>query len=96
MKRFFLKHPAISVLAFISLLTVSLVACNGQEAEAGLPEGFDKVTVDKKNIAEYAEVLRHKETRCYYVVVSGTQAVAVEQMFVEKNGVSVPYCEDRK
>ena len=61
--------------------------------EAGLPEGFNIVSVDKDNINGYSEILKHKETGCHYVVIHATQAVSVEQMFVEKNGVSVPYCD---
>jgi hypothetical protein len=77
----------------IGLVVLGGCTSDKSEAETNYKEGFDIVTVDKHNINNYAEVLKHKETGCHFVVVTGTQAVSVEQMFVKENGVSVPYCE---
>lgn len=76
----------------------ALFGCSqdSEKVEAGLPEGFDLISkdeIDKGNIY----VLRNKSTGCYYTyttsVYSDTFAPNVEIMFIEKNGVTVPYCE---
>lgn len=44
----------------------------------------------------YAVVLKHKDTGCYYTYVSGgssSTSSAPTQMFIEKDGKSIPYYE---
>ncbi|MCA1064681.1 hypothetical protein QTG56_24025 (plasmid) [Rossellomorea sp. AcN35-11] len=81
----------------ISIISVILLAaCDGDEStvEPSMPKGFELVTEDKLDVTGYAEVYRHKVTGCHYLVVSGMRTVSAEQMFVSKNGVSVPYCDN--
>jgi hypothetical protein len=74
------------ILALILLLT----ACGARVVEADLPNGF--ILVEKNSIDNYTiRTIQHEKTGCYYVLTTGS-GTSVEQMFVEKNGVSVPYC----
>lgn len=78
------------VIGFVGLLSIS--ACgNESPVEAGTPSGFTEVTRDE--LADTVTVIKHNETACYYVSTKGVRATAITQMFVEKNGVSVPYCD---
>lgn len=58
-----------------------------------LKDGFHFLTKDKTNIGEIYQ-MKDKTTGCYYTFVDGYQSTAITQMFIEKNGVSVPYCEE--
>lgn len=63
-------------------------------ASADMPKGYyaiSKVHIDSGNIYEIV----NKETTCHFTYVNGDfdTTVSIAQMFVEKNGVSVPYCE---
>lgn len=40
-----------------------------------------------------AITLKSIETGCYFIVTGRYTSVAMQQIFVEKNGVSVPYCK---
>lgn len=54
------------------------------------------VSVDEVYRGE-AVILKHKSTGCYYTYVRGsgsTTSNAPTQMMIEKNGVTVPYCEE--
>lgn len=42
---------------------------------------------------ELLKTVKHAKTGCYYLIYRGVQKGGITQMFVEKNGVSVPYCE---
>lgn len=84
------------------LVTVctTLIACGeaSDSVEAGIASDFVKVS--QSNIFNekiFATVLKHKGTGCYYTVSVNKYdwgASSIEPMFVEKNGVSVPYCEE--
>ena len=65
-------------------------------ADTGLPSGFDVVSEDK---VRHGRVYKAKEvaTGCYFVLGTssnnGSTTVSLEQMYIEKRGVTVPYCD---
>lgn len=66
------------------------------KVEASLPNGYVMVSeneFDKGNIY----TLKHIQTGCHYTYTTSIYRNAfapnVEQMFIEKDGVSVPYCD---
>lgn len=73
-------------------LLLIMVGCSEEpEAEASaeakeVPEVFVEMQGDDSRLTEY----RHAETGCHYVKYQGFD---LEQMFVEKDGHSVPYCD---
>lgn len=72
-----------------------LFGCNqidNGEVKAGLPESFKVVAETEVGGDTYYEV-KHVVNGCHYVFVNGYQAVSITQMFIEKDGVSVPYCD---
>jgi hypothetical protein len=74
------------------LLLLSLVACSENSTNAKLPNGYIEVSEDELTGGTLT-VVKHKETGCYYTLFDGFKAGAFTQMFVEKNGQTVPYCE---
>lgn len=77
-------------IGFVGLL--SIAACGDEgSVEAGVPSGF--IEVSKDYLVDTVTVIKHSETGCYYVSTSGVRATAITQMYVEKNGVSVPHCD---
>ena len=63
-----------------------------QEVEASSPKSFKIMSTDKLGYGENLIVVKHKKTGCYYTHMDGNNSEALTQMFVEKNGVNVPYC----
>jgi len=41
-------------------------------------------------------VIKHNGDGCYYLITTNTNSGGVVQMMVEKDGVTVPYCEGAK
>jgi hypothetical protein len=85
------------IIGIISIfaLVLSLIACsNSQTTNAKVPEGFEEVSSDKISWS-YLTVVKHKETGCYYILTesTGDDGVHLTQMFINKFGHSVPYCE---
>lgn len=87
-------------LSLMLIVIVILVGCSEMpsNAQADLPTGFDVVSKTErsangsKNIYE----IQHKKTGCYFVYSSSNSSGDIStptQIMVEKNGVSVPYCE---
>lgn len=93
-----MKHKLILVgmLGFAVLFGCSQVS---YEVKAELPSGFTLTTVDRINQAEIYKI-KDKVTGCYYIVgvsnSSSYTSASSTQMFIEKNGVAVPYCEEVK
>lgn len=86
----------IGVLA-IGLLLLAGCAEEGQ-VSAGVPEGFMNVTNDEidDDGDHTLSVFQHLDTGCYFAVTHGysyDSSSSITQMYVERNGVSVPYCE---
>lgn len=67
---------------------------------------IDKVEVSASEESEYEIVLneklthsedltqvKHRETGCHYLYYDGVQGGGLTQMFIEKDGQTVPYCE---
>lgn len=85
-------------LVTLILAGVLLAGCSVVKAEtpkkSTLPEGFTFMNKDGLH-GDHITVAKHNETGCYYTFVNGgyDTTVGVVQMFVEKEGVSVPYCE---
>lgn len=84
------------------LVFVFLFGCSQPgkgSVSASLPSGFELVSQDK--ISVWGEVAKVKEieTGCYYILGRATNASLgavssfMEQMYIEKDGVSVPYCD---
>lgn len=92
----------------VVLLVVGLLfACSEVEfggngsgnVHASLPSGFELVSEDEISKMSTLRKLKEVETGCYYIFgrtwngggssVSGS----IEQMFIEKDGVTVPYCD---
>lgn len=89
------KRILISGIAMIALIG----GCSdvGEEIDdASLPIGFEVVSEDK---VRHGRIYKAKEvvTGCYYVMgssaYSSSTTVSFEQMYIEKDGVSVPYCD---
>lgn len=80
----------IGLLLGMLALSVSLIACGGNTGEASTEiDGFTKVS-SKGDLAIY----KHNETNCYYTVFSRYKVGGnITQMFIEKNNMSIPYCE---
>jgi hypothetical protein len=84
-------------IVFAVLLATLLVGCSSAEGASGekdgLPNGFTFVENSKLH-GDYITVSKNKITGCYYIFVNGgyESSVGGIQMFVEKNGKSVPYC----
>lgn len=73
-----------------------LFGCNqidNGEVSASTPNGFSLVTKTDIGMRNDALELVHNETKCHYLYVDGVQKAGLIQMFVEKDGASVPYCE---
>lgn len=63
-----------------------------QAGEDGIFDYIGKSDIDK--LSRVREV-KHKVTGCHYLITNndGDYARTMEQMFIEKDGVSVPYCD---
>lgn len=86
----------------LTVMSVLIASCgspapNTVVASSGLPYGFIQVTapIDYSTGGNSGHVftVKHIDTGCYYALMIGGYKGAFTQMFVEKNGVSVPYCE---
>lgn len=79
------------------IVSVTLIACNESSAEASIPSGFEVVTQDKINKgAEHVITVKHIKTKCLYVLThtkGNGNGGGITQMFIEKDGASVPFCE---
>lgn len=78
-------------------LSVTLIACSDTSVEANVPDSFEVISKDEIGRA-YVYQIKHKVTGCHYMLsdtfFKGVESAQVTtQMFIEKNGVSVPYCE---
>lgn len=77
-------------------VSVSLIACSETSVEADIPSSFEILTIDEVRFTE-VYVIKEKNTGCFYVssIASSNSAGgnSITQMMIEKNGVSVPYCE---
>ena len=82
-------------LFFLALSTVLLLsACSDSEpVSEGVPAGFQIVSKQKIGVYRIKE-LRHIKTGNHYIVTSGS-GTALTPMFIEKNGVTVPYHTDK-
>lgn len=68
------------------------VGGNKVSAEEFLPEAF--IEVQKSDVGGHGTIkFKDVDTGCYYIRTRDVQAVAMVQMFIEKDGVSVPYCD---
>jgi len=77
-------------------ISVSLFACGETEEEVVPKEEFSssfEILSEDKLYLTTIEKIKDKETGCYYLSSTGTKKAALTQMFVEKDGASVPYCE---
>lgn len=83
------------------LTGVLLAGCSTEEGGSSqsdkkekLPSGFTFVNKDVLN-GDYITVAKHNKTGCYYTFLNGgyDTTVGATQMFVEKDGVSIPYCD---
>lgn len=83
----------------VALSTILILGCSlSSGAEANLPDEFEEISEDKIS-GGYIHQLRHVKTGCYYVSTytgNSSGGLEIQQMFVEKNGVSVPYCDEKK
>lgn len=86
------KFTTLLVLTVFAV-SFTLVACSNEDisADEGLPKGFTKVT-ETNVYGNTAFEIRHKETGCHYILVDGTQAVTITQMYTPQNG-NAPYCD---
>lgn len=83
----------LKVMIGMAALAIALIGCGDQAAEAGKEKAFKLISKDDDSeLLEY----QHVETGCHYLKYSGHRKGNITQMFIEKNGVSVPYCEDTK
>lgn len=84
------------LLGFTFLLGCSQVddGVSNVSASNNLPKGFTVVTEDE-SIRGYQSVytLKNEFTNCFYVLTEGWESTSMIQMFIEKDGVSVPYCD---
>ncbi|MEK4025371.1 hypothetical protein [Sporosarcina sp. FSL W7-1283] len=77
------------------VLATFFAGCSSSSVGANMPSSFEILSRDSVHNSE-VEKIRDKETGCYYLSSSGSYKAALTQMFIEKDGVSVPYCDDLK
>lgn len=89
-------------LLLVCLGMVALFGCSqvtNVDVSAQLPSGFEFKTVDEINFGEVYKG-KDKETGCYFIFGTSrnnsSTTISMEQIFIEKNGVSVPYCDEKK
>lgn len=85
------------VFSLIFILTLILTACGGvedTESESITPSNFEIVSHDVIDDNDKTDLftVRHKETGCLYIVTDGYKSGGITQMFIEEDGVTVPYC----
>ena len=91
------KWLAIGLFVFASLFGCSQLD-NGS-VSASLPSGFELISEDKLSVWGDVAKVKEIETGCYYILGRATNSTVssvsgfMEQMFIEKDGVSVPYCD---
>jgi len=72
---------------------------NEDKVKAYLPNTFNQVSKDEFNDMEIYKV-KEEVNGCYYVIAIPSYGTSytpsVTQMMVEKDGVTVPYCEGGK
>lgn len=75
-------------------LSILFIGCSENEVSADIPSGFSHLTKDSINSGK-ANVIQHNKTGCYFIMGTGNYdtTVALTQMFIEKDGVSIPYCD---
>jgi uncharacterized secreted protein with C-terminal beta-propeller domain len=77
------------LLTFLSVTTI-IVACSNNAEAHSVNDTFIEVSEDGM-FTEY----KHKETGCHYIYMNSSQSENLVQMFIEENGVSVPYCDNK-
>jgi len=89
-----------NIALWLIALTFSLIVygCGGvnetsYEAEASIPEGFKFITTQEMKHGIILTEIIHIESNCHYLIATDFDATSLEQMHIEKNGVSVPYCD---
>lgn len=75
-----------------------LFGCNQveptNEVKASLPNGFELITEDEyDDIYQNVYTLKNIATGCHYTLTDRSHNGGIIQMFIEKDGVSVPYCD---
>lgn len=83
------------------LILFSLIGCSqttNNQAQADLPPGFEVVSKTERsnNGSRNVYELRHIKTSCYFAYSSNNDNGTISsltQIYIEKNGVSVPYCD---
>lgn len=76
------------------LLAALLSGCgegNSETTSDKYPAGYDVVAVQLVD-GYYIHELKHKQTGCHFSMSSGSGS-SFEQMFIEKDGQSIPYCD---
>lgn len=53
---------------------------------------FNLISTDRLDYNDLYKI-RDKESGCYYIVFSGRRAVSTEQMYINQDGISIPYCD---
>ena len=84
------KLAVLGLLGFAALFGCSQVDNTVSAGKEGEFEVVSKESFDYN----YFTKIKHKETGCYYLYVTSSQKAGLTQMFIEKDGASVPYCEE--
>lgn len=85
----------LTLLGFIGLGVLFGCSQASSDVKASLQGEMNVVSIDKVHRGD-SVVLQHKRTGCYFTYVRGTgsnTSSAPTQIMIEKNGVTVPFCE---
>lgn len=66
---------------------------NTVSAEELLADNFEVISKSEITNVTYQYELVHETTKCHYTYVDGSRDGGLVQMFIEKEGVSIPYCD---
>lgn len=91
------KMLLVGMVGFTGLFGCSQVT-KIDNVEASVPSGYEIVEIaqeySKKGWSPEVIEIKHKKTGCHYLYIANGHNGGFQQMFIEKNGVSVPYCEE--
>lgn len=89
-----LKLKRLLILVIGLAVSVALIGCGEtSQTPASTPSKFEKVSSENIDLNTRLEVVKHKETGCYYLMSNGYQKGGITQMFIKEEGESIPYCE---
>lgn len=86
----------IGLFLVLLVVSVSLISCGETSVENNMPSGYEIASSFKVGDDSSVYALKHIETNCYYAFsdrAGYSGGTSITQMFIERDGSSVPYCE---